>query len=93
MNDLSPAHRPAAPPSEAGLVAARLRRGIVLPSGRITGETDRAVHLFPLPTGVPDHLTALCGLVITPGMADMLTAIVGMPCPACLALAARGATG
>lgn len=95
MNELSPAHHSRALTSPAALVVARLRRGVVLPSGRVVGERDRTAHLFPLPTGVanPDHLTALCGLVITPGMADLLPAVTGMPCPACLARAAHRATG
>jgi hypothetical protein len=77
------------------LVAARVRRGVRLPSGRIAGESDRQVHLFPVPAGrgIPSQLTALCGLAITPGMADLVTAITGMPCSACLTLGVRGATG
>ncbi|PXY16638.1 hypothetical protein BAY60_35910 (plasmid) [Prauserella muralis] len=77
-------------------MAARLRPGILLPSGRITGETDRIVHLFPLPLGAarPDRLTSLCGeLVITPGIAEVLTRLGGMPCAACLALATGVASG
>lgn len=95
MNENSPAHRPRPPMNPAAFVAARLRRGVLLPAGRVVGETDRAVHLFPLPADNPnpDHLTALCGLIITPGMADVVLAVTGMPCPACLALAPRGATG
>lgn len=79
----------------AGLVAARVRRGVRLPSGRVAGESDRQVHLFPVPAGggIPSQLTAICGLVITPGMADQICAITGMPCSACLALSLGGATG
>jgi hypothetical protein len=95
MTGLGPARCPLPVEPAAGLVAARLRRGVRLPSGRVTGESDREVHLFSVPTGgsIPSQLTALCGLVITPGMADQITAITGMPCSVCLALGARGATG
>lgn len=77
-----------------GLVAARLRRGVLLPNGRTTGETDREVHLIPVTAGagIPSQLTALCDLVITPGMADMITVVTGMPCLACLALSRSGTT-
>jgi hypothetical protein len=34
-----------------GIFAARLLCGLTLPNGRIAGETDRVVHLFPIPTG------------------------------------------
>ncbi|MGH3868634.1 MAG: hypothetical protein ACRDQ4_21445 [Pseudonocardiaceae bacterium] len=34
-----------------GVFAARLLRGGQLPSGRIVGETDWVVHLFPIPSG------------------------------------------
>jgi hypothetical protein len=69
-----------------GVVAARLRRGIELPNGRIVGETDRVVHLIPVPaTGtMPDHLTALCGLEIQPGQAEHVTVVTGMPCVPCM---------
>lgn len=95
MNGDSPTPRPNPPTRRAPLIAARLRRGVVLPGGRLVGETDRAVHLFPLPADAtqPGRLAALCGLTITPGMADVLHAVTGMPCPACLALAPHGATG
>ena len=95
MNDDSPNPRPNPPRPGAPLIGARLRRGVVLPGGRVVGETDRAVHLFPLPASATqaDYLTALCGLTITPGMAVILPAVTGMPCPACLALAPRGAAG
>lgn len=54
-----------------GIFAARLRRGVILPTGRIVGETDRAVHLFPIPTGhtIPYTLRACYGLAIRPGRA------------------------
>ena len=91
---LAPA--PDTPPAEpaAGLVAARLRRGVRLPNGRTTGETDREVHLVPVFTGgIPSQLTALCGLVLTPGMADVINAVTGMPCLVCLALSRSGTAG
>jgi len=95
VNDRGPAKRPRPVEDTASLVAARLRRGVRLPSGRIAGESDRQVHLFPITTdgGIPSQLTALCGLGITPGMADRITAVLGMPCSACLALSVHGATG
>lgn len=34
-----------------GVFAARLLSGVTLPGGRIVGETDRVVYLFPIPTG------------------------------------------
>jgi hypothetical protein len=43
-----------------GVFAARLLRGVRLPSGRIAGETDRVVHLFPVPSErmIPEQLRA-----------------------------------
>jgi hypothetical protein len=69
-----------------GLFAARLLRGVILPSGRIVGETDRVVHLFPIPTGrtIPDELRAFCGLILRPGQAELVTVGTGMPCAACV---------
>lgn len=69
-----------------GLFAARLLRGVILPSGRIVGETDRVVHLLPIPTGrtIPDDLRAFCGLILRPGQAELVTVGTGMPCPACV---------
>ncbi|MGH3936855.1 MAG: hypothetical protein ACRDS1_18040 [Pseudonocardiaceae bacterium] len=69
-----------------GIFAARLLRGVMLPSGRIVGETDRVVHLFPLPTEwtIPDELPAFRGLVIRPRWAELVTVGAGMPCVACV---------
>lgn len=69
-----------------GMFAARLLAGVRLPSGRMAGETDRVVHLFPLPAGrvVPDELQALCGLLIRPGQAELVKIGTGMPCMACV---------
>jgi hypothetical protein len=69
-----------------GIFAARLLHGVTLPNGRIVGETDRVVHLFPLPTGrtIPDELHAFCGLVVRPGQAELVTVGTGMPCAACV---------
>jgi hypothetical protein len=69
-----------------GVVAARLLGGVRLSGGRIVGETDRVVHVFPLPTGraVPDELGALCGLVIRPGQAELVTVGTGMPYVVCV---------
>ncbi|MGH3800480.1 MAG: hypothetical protein ACRDTD_10180, partial [Pseudonocardiaceae bacterium] len=67
---LSPSRLPAWLP---GVFAARLLRGVRLPSGQIVGETDRVVHLFPIPSGrvIPEQLRAYCGLVIQPGEAGV----------------------
>ncbi len=70
--------------------AARLLRDVTLPSGPTTvGETDRMVHLFPLPTGqtIPDELPAFCGVAIRPGQAELVTVGTGMLCVACVAAA------
>ncbi len=69
-----------------GVFAARLLAGVRLPSGRMVGETNRVVHLFPIPAGrmVPDELRALCGLPIRPGQAELVKVGSGMPCMACV---------
>lgn len=72
-----------------GVFAARLLLGVILPSGRTVGETDRVVHLFPMPSGqtIPDELHAFCGLAIRPGQAELVTVGTGMPCVACVVTA------
>jgi hypothetical protein len=69
-----------------GVFAARLLRGVRLSSGRVVGETDRVVHLFPIPSGrvIPERLLAYCGLEIQPGQAEMVTVGTGMPCVVCV---------
>jgi hypothetical protein len=69
-----------------GVFAARLLRGVRLPSGRIVGETDRVVHLFPIPSGrvIPEHARAFRGLAIRAGQAELVTVGTGMPCLACV---------
>jgi hypothetical protein len=69
-----------------GVFAARLLRGVRLPGGRVVGENDRVVHLFPIPTGrmMPEQLRAFCGLVIRPGQAELVTVGTGMPCVVCV---------
>lgn len=81
-----PARRPASPAEIAGIVFARLRRGVKLPGGRVVGETDREVHLISVPAGAdrPAVLVAYCGLVIRPGQADLVDTLSGMPCPLCM---------
>lgn len=71
------------------MFAARLLRGVRLPRGRIVGETDRVVHLFPIPSGrvIPERLRAFCGLVIRPEQAELVTVGTGMPCVACVVAA------
>jgi hypothetical protein len=72
-----------------GVFAARLLRGVRLPRGRIVGESDRVVHLFPIPSGrvIPEQVRAFCGLVIRPGQAELVTVGTGMPCVACVVAA------
>lgn len=74
-----------------GVFAARLLRGVTLPDGRHVGETDRVVHLFPIPSGrvIPEQLRAFCGLTIRPGQAELATVGTGMPCVACVVAAPR----
>ncbi len=69
-----------------GIVAARLRRGVELPNGRIVGETDRTVHLIRVTAAetMPEKLTALCGLKIRPGDAEQVAVGTGMPCVPCV---------
>lgn len=69
-----------------GVFAARLLLGVRLPSGRIVGETDRVVHLFPIPSGrvIPEQLGSFCGLEIRPGDAELVNIGTGMPCVACV---------
>jgi hypothetical protein len=69
-----------------GVVAARLLRGVRLPSGRIVGETDPVVHLFPIPSRrvIPEHVRAFRSLAIRAGQAELVTVSTGMPCVACV---------
>jgi hypothetical protein len=69
-----------------GVFAARLFLGVRLPNGRVVGETDRVVHLFPIPSGrvIPEQLRAFCGLVIRSGDAELVTVGTGMPCVTCV---------
>jgi hypothetical protein len=69
-----------------GVFAARLLLGVRLSGGRVVGETDRVVHLFPIPSGrvIPEQLWAFCGLKIRPGDAELVTVGTGMPCVACV---------
>jgi hypothetical protein len=59
------------------------------------GETQRKVHLVPLPPilGAPSAigeyaraLKALCGQQFSPGKAELLPGVAGMPCENCLRL-------
>lgn len=69
-----------------GMFAARLLPGVRLPNGRPVGETDRVVHLFPIPSGrvIPEQLRAFCALTIRPGDAELVTVGTGMPCVRCV---------
>jgi hypothetical protein len=72
----------------APLAFVRFRRGVV-------GEARRSVHLVTLPraVGKPSSigefagvLTALCGQTFSPGEAEVLPGLGGMPCGNCLRL-------
>lgn len=71
--------------SGEGVLLVRLHRR--QPDGSVLGETERTCHLVPLPnpTTVPDFLTAHCGLRIGPKAGEVLPALTGMPCEACMA--------
>lgn len=62
---------------------------------KAVGETQRKVHLVPLPPilGAPSAifeyaraLKALCGQQFSPGKAELLPGVAGMPCENCLRL-------
>ncbi|GLY68847.1 hypothetical protein [Amycolatopsis taiwanensis] len=76
-------------PVGPGLAAARIRVGVVLPSGRIAGRTDQIVHVVPLPpaSADPAPLKAFCGMPIEPGKVDFVTLTAGPPCTRCLLVA------
>jgi hypothetical protein len=72
----------------APLVFVRFRAGVV-------GESRRAVHLMFMharlsdSVAIPDRarvLTALCGQTFSPGEAEILSSMGGMPCEMCLRL-------
>lgn len=67
------------------LLLVRLRTS--QPDGTRVGERDRTCHLVPFSPSeaVPEVLTAYCGLPITPGVAESVDRLLGMPCEACLA--------
>lgn len=69
-----------------GVFAARLLAGVSPPMGRMVGESDRLVHLFPIPATrvVPDELRAYCGPVIRPDQAELVKIGTGLPCAACV---------
>jgi hypothetical protein len=62
----------------------RFRTGFV-------GESRRVCHVVPVPQGnaVPEQLTALCGMGIGRGEADLLETPQGMPCELCMLLGAE----
>jgi hypothetical protein len=61
------------------LIVARPRPGTM-------GEAGRLTHTFEVPeaAGVPDRLEARCGATFGPGELELLPAVRGMPCMACL---------
>ena len=71
--------------STEALLLVRLRAS--RPDGTRVGERERTCHLVPFSPSeaVPEVLTAYCGLPITPGVAESLDRLLGMPCEACLA--------
>lgn len=79
-------------PKEActGIATAQIRRGTILPNGRIAGWTDQIIHVVRLPaTGEPATVQTLCGLVIEAKQADAVPLLSGPPCTRCLFLALR----
>ena len=68
------ARRPTVP-----VLLVRFRAGVVR-------ESQRVVHLVDLPTEgtMPQTLTARCGQSFTPGQAERMAGITGMPCLNCL---------
>lgn len=71
--------------STEALLLVRLRAS--QPDGTRVGERERTCHLVPFSPSeaVPEVLMAYCGLPITPGVAESLDRLLGMPCEACLA--------
>jgi hypothetical protein len=60
----------------------------VQPDGAVVGESRRVCHLVPVPeSGLagPGVLRAYCGVEISPGSAELLDGLAGMPCELCLA--------
>jgi hypothetical protein len=55
----------------------------------VIGERGRLVHCFEVPKQTPDRLQALCGALFGPGELEWVKRLLGMPCEACLALAAQ----
>lgn len=66
------------------VMVVRLRPGVA-------GETRRVCHVVPVNCTelAPDELTALCGERLRQGDTDVLDGVRGMPCSACLQVAAR----
>lgn len=71
MNDVQPK-----------LLLVRAREGLV-------GNVRRSCHVVIVPDGgaLPEFLIACCGVQFTPGSAELLDQISGIPCEACLAKA------
>jgi hypothetical protein len=71
--------------AEGVLVLVRLYKR--QPDGSVLGETQRTCHLVPLPNPatVPGFLVAHCGLRIGSEAGEVLPALTGMPCEACMA--------
>lgn len=69
MNDIHPK-----------LLLVRAREGLV-------GNVQRSCHIVIVPNdgALPEFLTACCGVRFTPGSAELLDQISGMPCEACIA--------
>jgi hypothetical protein len=62
------------------LLLVRAREGLV-------GDVQRSCHVVIVPDdgALPDFLTARCGVRFTPGSAELLNQISGMPCEVCIA--------
>ena len=58
----------------------------VRPLAGVVGERDRVVHVMPVPTGnvLPAILRAYCNVGFEAGSAELLPALLGMPCFVCL---------
>lgn len=72
------------PSTKIAILVARLRRGVV-------GESRRVCHVVPVASvdSVPESLTTLCGAELSSGETEFMNGIRGMPCSACLAVAAK----
>lgn len=85
-DDCLPAGGPPPLDTAVGVAAVRIHLGAILPNGRTAGHSDQCVHLVPVPADpvLPLHLRAYCGMILTPGIAEVVSSRSGPPCVACL---------